>query len=63
MIGTYSLNLIVISLFIIPGIIILKNQKRRYGFNFTIIFANFIFSYGILQKEFLSKLERKFLYN
>ena len=60
-IGTYSLNLIVISLFIIPGIIILKKSKKEIVVSILLLFLPILFfSYGILQKkEFLSKLERE----
>ena len=56
-IGTYSLNLIVISFFILPALLILrKSYKEIYITIFILILPIIFFNYGIFQKKnFLSK--------
>ena len=57
LIGTYSLNLIVLSLFITPAIYIFRKSKKEIGICICfLILPILFFIYGVMQKEkFLSK--------
>tara|TARA_Y100001970_G_C14254577_1_gene874274 strand:+ start:764 stop:2308 length:1545 start_codon:yes stop_codon:yes gene_type:complete len=57
LIGTYSLNLIVISLFITPAIFIFRKSKKEIFLTITFFVITFVFLiYGTFQKkEFLDK--------
>ena len=51
-IGTYSLNLIAISIFILPALLILrKSYKEIYITIFILILPLIFFNYGIFQKK------------
>ena len=58
--GTYSLNLFCISLFISPAVIILKDTKKDVGFFiFLIIICVFIYIHGINYKEKFNELSKE----
>ena len=58
--GTYSLNLFCISLFISPALIILKDTKKDVGFFiFLIIICVFIYIHGINYKEKFNELSKE----
>ena len=60
MIGTYGFNLICISLFTSPAILLLKNTKKNVGvFIFFLITFVFFYIHGIFYKEQFDKLVKK----
>ena len=60
-IGTYSLNLVIISLFTLPVLYFLKKTKKEIIVCILLLFLPIIFiTYGSIQKkEFLKDLEKK----